>query len=507
MTASPEAFKVYSEGLQLVDRLPIQAAARFREAARIDPRFAAAQYRLAMADVLASRQGEAQEAIQLAGRNQDRLPEPYRSTLEVAARFIDGAFDLAMASMKDALARQPSNADLHYMAGTIAARVCDYFDPNSVIEHYEQVLAVEPEYPGVRPVLMEAYEMKGMHDWLLSRAQENQSRNPQRPEAIAEMGRARITRGEYGDAMEAADEIARRGEDLFALGLAPAFILTGHYEQIASMYDPEMERTNTSQANVLTHLHAGINDVWLGRFARAVTHFDRGAEYVPAAWEKSSRARFFLLLGRTQSLVGRTREANAAFEAAEMAAGPQPVLEYALGLNLLAAGSREDAERVVHRLGQESRPSQPGWTEPWRFLMTGEIALAAGDASRAVDSFREAWRLEEPLALDCIVGHTDAYFLDSLGRGFLALKQPADSLQAFDRIRSLGMKGIHQPEIAVRAQYYSGRALEALGRRSEALARYRQFVKLWGGAETPPPEVADAKARLQGAVGGIPTER
>lgn len=498
MTASSAAFQVYQEGLGLLDRLPIQAAARFRKSVLLDPAFAPGHYRLAMTDVLVSRQDEAKVAIKAAALNQDRLPEPYRTSMPVLTLFIDGAFDLVMASMREALARQPAGADLHYMAGTISARVCDYFDPNSVIEHFEQVLAVEPDYPGVRAALMEAYEMKGMHDWRLSRAQENQAHHPDSTDAIAETGRARIARGEYGDAMEAADEVVRRGEDVFANGLAPVFILTGHHEQLASMYDPEMERTNSALTNVLTHLHAGINDVWAGRFSKALEHFERGPEFLPAPWEKSARARFLLLLGRTHSLLGRTREANAAFEAAETTAGPQPVLEYSLGRNLLKAGSRADAERVVHRLSQESRPSQPGWTEPWRSLMMGEIALASGDAARALDAFREAWQFEEPLALDCIAGHTEAYFLDALGRGYLAAGMPAEALQSYERIRALGVKGLYQPEIEVLSQYYSGRALEAMGKDDEAATRYLQFLKLWGSADNEPAEVADAKSRMRG---------
>src|SRR5262249_55197013 len=177
--------------------------------------------------------------------------------------------------------------------------------------------------------------------------------------------------------------------------------------------------------------------------------------------EKSAGARFFLLLGRTHALLGRSREAGAALESAETKAGPQPVLEYALGMNMLKAGNRAEAERVLHRLGQEARVSQPGRTEPWRCLMMGELALAQGDTARALDAFHEAWQLEEPLALDCIVGHTDAYFLDALGRAYLAAGRSADALAMFDRIRALGVKGIHQPEIGVLAIYFSGRSLEA----------------------------------------------
>jgi len=502
MTGSQEAFDVYEEGRRLFDTLPVQAAARFRRAAFLDPGFAPAQYRLAVASIVNSRQADARAAIQAAARSQDRLPEPYRSGLTVMTHFIDGSFDLADATMREALARQPADADLRYLAGTMNSQVCDYFDPNGIIENFEKVLAVEPDYPGARTALMEGYEMKGMLDWVLSRAQQSRSRDPRPAGSAAELGRARIARLEYGDAIEAADELLRRGEDVLGSGLAPAFILTGHFDQLTAMYDPEMERTNSMEANVTTHLHAGINDVWQGRWQSAISHFERGPEFLPAPWEKSMRARFLALLGRVESLVGRTTEADKAFEAGQTSAGPQPVLEYMLGLNMLKAGRLTDAQRAVHRLSQESRPSLPGWNEPWRLLLAGEVALAAGDAPRALDSFREAWRLEEPLALDCIVGHPEAYFLEALGRGYLEARRPQDALQAFERIRALGPRGLHQPEVAILAHFYSARALEALERQPEAAARYGQFLKLWGGSEPAPAEVEEARARLVHLGGG-----
>jgi tetratricopeptide (TPR) repeat protein len=506
MTASPEAFKFYAEGMELSRRLPVQAAARFRRAVMIDPGFAPAWYRLAMAGVLLSRGDDAAGAIRSAIQNQERLPEPYRSVAPVLAHFVAGAFDLAIAAQADALARQPSDPDLHFLAGVMCAASCDHFDPNGAVEHFEQVLSADPQYPTARAALMTAYGMKGMNDWSLTRALQYQSLNPQLIGAIANVGRVRIARGEYGDAIEVADEVVRRGEEIFGAGLAAAFILAGHNEQVAGMYDPGKERANSAAANAITHLHAGINDVWLGRFDRAAQHFERGAEFLPGPWERSGRALFFLLLGRTHALMGRAREADSAFEAAQQVAGPRPVLEYCLGVSKLKAGNVPEADRIAKRLAQEVRVSQPGWNEPWRRLLIGEIALASGETARAIDEFREAWRLERPLATDCIVEYTDAYFLDALGRAYLAAGKAQDALAAFDQIRALGIKRLNQPEISVLALQRCGRALEMLGRTEEARARYRQFLDLWSEAGGAPQEVAEAKARLGSGSGEIQPE-
>jgi tetratricopeptide (TPR) repeat protein len=502
LTSSQDAFKLYQEGVGLARTLPAQAAARFRGAVLLDPAFYPAYHRLALAAVQMSRRDEARSAIRSATLDEQRLPEPYRTEAPVLLHYIDGAFDLASRALKEAIARLPDDPELHFIAGRISAESCDYFDPNATIEHFERVLASDPEYAAARGGLIEAYEMKSMHEWSLARATEYRARHLESFDAIAELGRVRIARGEYGDAIEDADEIVQRGADVFAYGLGPAFILAGHHEQLAAMYDPEMERTSTLEANVLSHLHAGVNDVWTGRFGKAVEHFERGPEFLPGPWQRSRKALFYLLLGRTNSLLGRGQEARSALEAAEQVAGPQPVLEYALGVAELHDGRTQEAQRVVKRLEDELRPSQPGWTEPWRRLMAGEIALAAGDAAQAVQEFREAWKLQRPLEIDCIAAHTGAYFLDALGRGLLATSRPQDALQAFEHIRSLGIKGLHQPEIAVLALYRAGLAYEAMGREEDARERYRAFLDQWGRADVMTPEIDDARARLSRAGNG-----
>ncbi|HET9481334.1 MAG TPA: tetratricopeptide repeat protein, partial [Candidatus Polarisedimenticolia bacterium] len=222
----------------------------------------------------------------------------------------------------------------------------------------------------------------------------------------------------------------------------------------------------------------------------------------PSAWEKSQRARFLLLLGRLHWLEGRHREAGAALRSAIDEGGPEGVLEYALGMNHLAAGEPDLASRAAYRLGQERHESRPGWTEPWRLLLVGEVALAAGDVAPAIEQFRSAWRLESPLAIDCIAGHSDAYFLDALGRAHLAGGRHGEALAAFDQILALGIRGLHQPEIVVPALYRSALALEALGRRPAAAERLRRFVRLWGSAQPASPMVRDAARRLEALTTG-----
>jgi tetratricopeptide (TPR) repeat protein len=236
--------------------------------------------------------------------------------------------------------------------------------------------------------------------------------------------------------------------------------------------------------------------VWEGRFAQAARRFERGAESARAPWRRAEGARFFLLLARVRSLAGRHAEAVAALQAAQRVAGNQPVLEYLRGLSALSAGQPEEAARAVYRLGHEMRRERAGWTEPWRLLLEGELALARGDAATAAPLVAEAWRLASARPQDCVGVTIEAYFLDAVGRVALASGRPQEALEAFDRIGALGARALHQPEIVVLSLHRSGRALEDLGRGAEAAERYRRFLARWGEADGPPEETRDAAVRL-----------
>lgn len=494
---SPQAVKIYEEAAALSDTSVERALEGFRRAELIDPSFAAASYQVALLSTLLWRPTEARRAARAALDAKERLSAVERAGAEALASFVEGDLDAASRLLEPALERHRDDPGLNFIVGMIDIGDCGHFDPNRAVTHLERAIDGGLDAPSVRARLMEAYEMKGMQNWSLTRALDRHSVAPDDPESIAELGRARIFRGEYGDAIEAADEILRGGGDILARGLAPAFTLTGHHDQIAALYDPEAEVSNPPDANALAHLHAGVNAIWMGAFDEAAVHLERGPEYLSAPWQRSERALFHLLLARAQAMRGRLPEAASALEAAVQATGPQPILEYASGSLSLAAGRSSEADRVLDRLSREERRSRPGWTEPWRRLLAAEIAMARGAPTRAVDEAREAWSLGRPLAVNCIVRHADAFYLDALGRAWLAAGRPDEALQAFEQVRALGYRGYFQPDLAVLSLYRSGLAREALGRPVEAADLYRRFLLLWGEVDPPLPEVERARQRLE----------
>ena len=454
------------------------------------------QLTLGISAIAASRPEEAASALERVRSAKADLPGPKRAAADAATALLEGDTTAAWETLDEALRQWPDDPELNLLTGFAAGVTCPNFDPNEVRDHLEAALAGGLSSPEIRSMLQQSYEMTGLHNWSLTRALENLAGHPEQTAAIAEVGRARLARGEYGDALLAADDVVRAGADVFAQGLAPAFILSGRFDEIAAMYDPDSESSSGADANVLAHLHAGIDEVWRGHLPRAAMHFERGPEFLVGGWQSSRRALFFVLLSRVHLLMGRHQEAVAGLEEARRQEPSEPIIEYLLGAAQLAAGNEEEAEKWIEALAVERRRGQPGWSAPWERLLTGEIALAQGDVAAAIAAFRDAWDMQMHIGIDCITGHVEAYYLDALGRAYLAAGRPEDALGEFEQILALGVRGLHQPEIAVLAHYRSGAALQALGRDEDGRRHLERFLGSWGAIRPTPQEVADAARRL-----------
>ena len=499
LTASPDAFRQYEEGAALQHADPVEAMKLLQGAARLDPAFAPAHYRMAVAALLADAPSAGVPAIRAARDAAERLPEPYRTAAEPAALFLEGSFDLLAQRLPEALRIHPGDPDLHLLAGMLAACSCDHFDPTRTARHMKVVLEANPESVPARRMMVEAAGLLGV-------SVPFPSRHPAGHVALrrvaAEQGRQSLWKRDIAGAMKAVDEVLRLGGDVPGEGLGPAFILSGDHDGLRALDDSEMEPLRSVGGNVIARLHAGINEMWSGRFGQAASLFERGAEYARAPWQRRDAARLLLLVGRARVLAGRTQEGIGAIEAALRLAPNQGMLHHALGMAELARGDAVAASGAARRLAHEMRRGEPGWTEPWRLLLEGEIALAGGDAPGAVERIRQARRLAGDHPVDCVAGPADAWFLDALGRAALAAGTPAVALEAFDGIIALGPGALNQPDLAVGAIYRSGLALELLGRSAEAAGRLREYLKLWGQSDGAQTDVADARRRLEALSAG-----
>jgi CHAT domain-containing protein/Tfp pilus assembly protein PilF len=101
-----------------------------------------------------------------------------------------------------------------------------------------------------------------------------------------------------------------------------------------------------------------------------------------------------------------------------------------------------------------------------------ETYRAQGDLDRALEAARQA--LDNTEALDSLVLQAEALY--TLGDVELALGRPALALPRFEDAAEL-VTGLGEPDIAWRLAHRRGRALEAIGRREDAVEAYQDAVR------------------------------
>jgi tRNA A-37 threonylcarbamoyl transferase component Bud32/TolB-like protein len=146
-TASPRAYRLFSQGMDRYEELDFAGAAdRFRTALTHDPEFALARLRLGMSRFLAGDDAEGLDWIQRAAEQADRMPERERLLAEgILTSFRRGdaaAGDQALGSLAD---RFPQDAECRFWRAQAQAMVSD--DRLAALQTLRESLSLDPNDP------------------------------------------------------------------------------------------------------------------------------------------------------------------------------------------------------------------------------------------------------------------------------------------------------------------------------------------------------------------------
>jgi tetratricopeptide (TPR) repeat protein len=156
----------------------------------------------------------------------------------------------------------------------------------------------------------------------------------------------------------------------------------------------------------------------------------------------------------------------------------------------LAARATADAEKISEEL--VNRPLEPR-SQAWGKLIAGQIALAQGKKTQAIDEFHQAIKL------------ADLWLVRfNLGRAFLEAGAFAEALQEFDtcmkrrgEATAVFLDDVPSIRYLATVPYWTARAQEGLGLVPQAQENYRKFLSI-RTSDSPDPLVKDARKRLAG---------
>jgi tetratricopeptide (TPR) repeat protein len=457
VTPNLEAYRHYFRGKDAFARMDMENAEKaFREALRLEPRFALAQYELALGGMLMA--GRDKALLRDAVRNAAGAPEKEAALIGALQALDAGRFREA-ARLSAALAeRFPDDPDVLYLAENALSWVGDFAATTRLLERLQRV---SPDFSFSQMDYVYLLFMQG-------RAAEGQAF----VRRVVEQGRspgAGVVRGlasaVAGDLPAAIREVRAAGAQHPLGGWLLAQLLASNgqvREALAVHGDGTYYFFELSRAIALSYG---------GRLRDAERHL-RAAMASPDA----DRGQMAVMLHWLLAAAGDEAGARAARPARDMAPAWDALAHFHAG---------DDT-----RLAAAGEAFEPGWE--------------AGRLHAALNAWRAGRRMEALERLRAL--NREWIWLVPYYRGMAAAEEglhaeAVEALSAFERSFYGFMDALFHPWLQARARIQLARSLGALGRKAEARAMIELQLTRWREADADLALLAEARA-LRRELGG-----
>ncbi len=493
-TSSLEAYRHYSEGIALHQRLKEREAIPLLEKAiEIDPDFAMAFAKLAVIYNNLQLPRESADYARRAFERADRLTERERLYVEGVhySRRPETA-DRAIAAYRRAVELYPDHDSAR---NNLALMAVLREDDDEVIRQLEELRRLGGEFPSSYSMLAGAYVRTGNPERAHDVLQDYLRRYPANGAGHLNLGGFLIGRGQFDEATK----VLEKGRALGAreLGIQVAYY---HLAVLRERWDEadELARQSATGADVFGRFVGWFGRsrvaLYRGRSAEALARQEEGVRVARPPMTASGRT----AMGILHMERGELQQALAAATAARREAqnDPQQWDAVALQAAVLARMGRaaEARESLVELQKAAGTLRDPGFD---RFLLyvTGITARASGDVKTALEAFTRAAATLKPRGFTGPPSeHADVWF--ALGDTHFANGDPAAAAPWFQRIVDSRLERVYQPVPYVRSFYFLGRIAERAGDMAKAREHHTRFVNYWKDGDIDRERVAEAQRFL-----------
>ena len=512
-TTSPEAYKLFVEGLQHHYKAEYQLSIDLMDKAiAIDPEFCSAYAWKAWAYDSAGYQTEFAAAIKKALDLSKKVSDRERARIEASYYTrIGNDIPKALEVLQRAVRLYPDDVYVNHMLGYLFYSLDDY---ESAVKYFRHNIDNRVEMFYSYYVMAWAQMCLGNYDEARKVCELFIAEKGDHPEMRFSLSVGYLCLGVYDKALEEAQKAASfpayQGwwNDLLQGGILQAkgdiVGAEGHYRNLADSRDVRSGVIGSEQLSELALLR--------GRFEEAESQAGRAIQLAGAAGDAADLSRLYGLLAHIRL---QKRDPKTALEASERALefgdksmdadGAIRMARHLQGLSQLAMGNSEAARETA----KEIEALAAGDTNPKNakdyLHLAGSLAMARGNIGPAVKSFEEAASMLPAQNQNDLSGFKDmlrrTIFLASLAEAQYRAGQLADARRTYESLTSLTIGRHHWGDLYVRAFYGLGRISEDEGKTEEAAAHYRRFLGLWKDADPGLPEVEDARDRLAGLKG------
>ena len=487
LTASPEAFRNYAEGmiaLQVRDAWQ-EGAARLEKAVQIDPTFAYAWMSLHNLYLLSNQAQKSMPPLQKAMDNIYRLPERLQYDVKAEHYVMKQDWEKAYAVAKMKTDLYPDDIPGYVLLATFE-RVRDNKD--GIIAAYKKILEIDPSQHERLRELGEAYRNKGDFDNALSTFNQYAERFPQNKEVFVSLGDLQFLRGKHDLARQQFDKaLLIDPADISAmLRLADLERDLGNFDASLKHSQAAVEAARTSDAKA-----QALNGLASHYYARG--QFTEGLKYSEQSLGEQAKAQppFVIALGRLRLVphyirAGQQQRAQQTMTTVnQQLQGPLGALN-SLGQTFMALELRDvsAAEAGVATMEQSINTLGFKFLAPEVAFAKGEILYLKGQCEQALPLFERRKALTP----------TDVSIHVNMARCYRALKQPQKAVAEVQKTLAVS-------PFSPRANYEMALALIDAGDRAKALEHLRRATQVWEEADLSYKLAQEAKAKLK-EIGG-----
>jgi tetratricopeptide (TPR) repeat protein len=511
-TRNPKALQYYLEGIHYreIEANNYKVIECMQRAVEIDPEFAMAYQKLGAAMLNTGGLAKALEMYKKALDLKERLPEKERLFVEgVYYSLVEETVAKAIEALKTLVSRYPDdfqgrfNLAIDYgLAGDFERAAIEYdritqgqYRSRNSFTNYANMLAFLGEFTQARETFETCVSLFPEDGWVhfrlgvlysLERNFEAARREIDKAISLSAQdpyiqGEIRIYRGAYfqyldddfDGALKYWQELNKTVDGRLSFGYAAMLVHKGQpktiLDQMKENWRPQPDDYNGHWAGSMfqgsIHLQFGRPGEAAKKYQDALSAEENAEQFIGVPgfsriMSKKRLARFFLT--------------SALCDTGDIAKAEESLREYRALIPAYKMKALEDG--IV--------------------FLEAKIALAKSDLGQAVEKMEKAAttiRGEEFLEQGGWTGGwmTDqAYKLDAAASACMRAGKWADALAHYQRLQLLQMGGRWDwGAIYVKSYYWSGRALEELGRKDEARAKYEKFLDLWKDAEPGSPKL------------------
>ncbi len=482
-SASPEAYKLYSEGrrLHLQGRYQ-QSIVKIQEALEIDPDFAMAHRSLAVSYGNMGRQPARNRAVQKAFELSDQVSE--RERLAIRGDYYMSSrqtYDRAIESYQRLLSLYPDDRIANINLGIV------YF----AIEEFEKAVELYQAYSRYNPDGLLGYWNLGETFMAMGNYREARETferyleyDPGNLGVQEKIVAVYLFEGDFEKAQSLIQQVLEshpEWQDAANIYLGHAQLLDGNVSSAEEFYTLLPEGSQTRKVNLASLF------LYQGRFQAALELLRASPVFYYALADMS------LKCGRPEAALEQyEKEMRDAVRAQEIWWQIQTL--HHQGLAYLQLGRFDEAEKKSGEIRELIDGGMNHNLERYHQHLRGMMQMQKGEYGAAVDSLnRAADSLYTP---ESNFPHIHALFWSTLGEAFYHTGNWAGARAQFEKVIALTFGRLTEGDFYTRSFYWLGKIYQAQDRPEKAVTNFRRFLELWKDADPGLPEVEDARTQL-----------